>query len=222
MRRTKAEAQETREQIFRAGIKVFAEKGYAAATMSDVAREAGCTRGAIYWHFKNKEAFFVETTSRLERFFTELIDSAIITRASAVEVITKAAGDVIRRFVHDTEFRRMQELVMRTVFGQGAHSPDICRPIDQKEDVALTLLEGAIRDRHLFPGWTAEIALTAISSFIGGVFIAIMDRGTEFSDEEIDELTAFLGRAIAPIDADTHENSTQKRSELVHVQGEQR
>lgn len=220
MRRTKAEAQETREQIFRAGIKVFAEKGYAAATMSDVAREAGCTRGAIYWHFKNKEAFFSETTNRLERFFTELVDSAILTKRSAVDVITKAAGDIIRRFVHDTEFRQMQELVVRTAFGQSAEVTDLARPIDKHESTARKLLEGAIRDRHLYAGWNAEVALTAISSFVAGVFITIMERGKELTEAEIDELTAFLGRAIAPIEPRSNDETIEAQSQLVHIQGE--
>ena len=44
MRRTKEAAEETRQDIFEAGLRVFSEKGFAAATMSDVAKEAGTTR----------------------------------------------------------------------------------------------------------------------------------------------------------------------------------
>ena len=57
MRRTKKDAELTRQQLLKAGFKVFGDKGYAAARLSDVAEEAGVTRGAIYWHFENKKDF---------------------------------------------------------------------------------------------------------------------------------------------------------------------
>ena len=45
--RTKEEAEQTRQEIFPAGRRIFSEKGFAAARMSDVAQAAGVTRGAI-------------------------------------------------------------------------------------------------------------------------------------------------------------------------------
>ena len=53
-RRTKEEAQETRQAILDAAVRVFAQQGVANASLTDIAQEAGVTRGAIYWHFANK------------------------------------------------------------------------------------------------------------------------------------------------------------------------
>ncbi|WP_139837446.1 multidrug efflux transporter transcriptional repressor AcrR [Xenorhabdus beddingii] len=53
-RKTKQQAQQTRQQIIEAAIKVFSERGVSATSLSDIATAAGVTRGAIYWHFKNK------------------------------------------------------------------------------------------------------------------------------------------------------------------------
>ncbi|MEX0445416.1 multidrug efflux transporter transcriptional repressor AcrR [Xenorhabdus sp. SGI246] len=53
-RKTKQQAKETRQQIIEAAIKVFSERGVSATSLSDIAIAAGVTRGAIYWHFKNK------------------------------------------------------------------------------------------------------------------------------------------------------------------------
>jgi TetR/AcrR family acrAB operon transcriptional repressor len=58
MRRTKEEAAVTRETILDAAMQVFCEKGYAAATLDDIARAAEVTRGAIYWHFDGKPAVY--------------------------------------------------------------------------------------------------------------------------------------------------------------------
>lgn len=44
-----------RGHILRAAQAVFATRGYTAATLDEIAREADVTKGAIYWHFKSKE-----------------------------------------------------------------------------------------------------------------------------------------------------------------------
>jgi hypothetical protein len=48
-----------REQIVRAALKVFLEKGYAATSMNRVADEADVIKATIYSHFKDKEQLFV-------------------------------------------------------------------------------------------------------------------------------------------------------------------
>ena len=55
MRRTKSEAEQTRNSILDAALTLFDEQGYTQTTLSSVARQAGVTRGAIYWHFENKD-----------------------------------------------------------------------------------------------------------------------------------------------------------------------
>lgn len=57
-RRTKEEGALTRESLLRAALAAFSTKGYAAATLEDVAAKAGITRGAIYWHFGSKAELY--------------------------------------------------------------------------------------------------------------------------------------------------------------------
>ena len=45
----------TRETIIKAGIKVFADKGFYGATMDDIALELDATKGLLYYHFKTKQ-----------------------------------------------------------------------------------------------------------------------------------------------------------------------
>ena len=53
-RKTKQEAEITRNAILNAAIQVLLTRGIARTHLDDIAREAGLTRGAIYWHFANK------------------------------------------------------------------------------------------------------------------------------------------------------------------------
>jgi len=53
-RKTKEDAQATRVAILDAAVRVFSARGVSRASLADIAKEAGVTRGAIYWHFANK------------------------------------------------------------------------------------------------------------------------------------------------------------------------
>lgn len=55
-RKTKEEAAATYESVLMAALDLFAEKGYSRTTFSNIAKRIGMTRGAVYWHFENKEA----------------------------------------------------------------------------------------------------------------------------------------------------------------------
>ena len=50
----------TKQRILDAANKVFIAKGFEKASLTDIARVALVTRGAIYWHFENKNDIFVE------------------------------------------------------------------------------------------------------------------------------------------------------------------
>ncbi|KVE23653.1 TetR family transcriptional regulator [Burkholderia singularis] len=58
VRRTKEEALATRDRILDAAEHVFFEKGVSHTSLADIARHAGVTRGAIYWHFASKSELF--------------------------------------------------------------------------------------------------------------------------------------------------------------------
>jgi TetR/AcrR family transcriptional regulator, acrAB operon repressor len=58
MRKTRDDAEQTRAALLAAGITVFREKGFAAATISDIVSAANVTRGAFYHYFDTKAELF--------------------------------------------------------------------------------------------------------------------------------------------------------------------
>ena len=77
-KRTHAEALETKKNILAAAHRVFSQKGFAKTSLSDIAREANVTRGAIYWHFENKSellASLIEEEATRANLFTTLRDA---------------------------------------------------------------------------------------------------------------------------------------------------
>lgn len=72
-RRTKAEAAATREALLDAAEEVFLERGVANASLDQISRRAGVTRGALYWHFRNKGDLFRAMIDRVRMPFEDLI-----------------------------------------------------------------------------------------------------------------------------------------------------
>jgi len=69
----------TREKILERSLALFSQKGYRAATMRDIAGEVGVRQGAIYNHFKNKEAI-------LETLLNDLMESALVNLFADLEL----------------------------------------------------------------------------------------------------------------------------------------
>lgn len=72
-RRTKQEAEATREAILQAATQIFVEKGVSGAGLEEIAKAAGVTRGAVYWHFKNKIDIFKALYDKLYTPFAERV-----------------------------------------------------------------------------------------------------------------------------------------------------
>lgn len=64
-RKTKEQAQETRNLILDTAEQVFQRQGVSHTSLSDIANSAGMTRGAIYWHFENKVDLFNQMHARV-------------------------------------------------------------------------------------------------------------------------------------------------------------
>lgn len=85
---TKEESLETRSRILDAAEDVFYEKGVAHTSLAEVAQAANVTRGAIYWHFKNKSDLFVAMCERVS------LPMEAMVKASADEFASDPLGQL--------------------------------------------------------------------------------------------------------------------------------
>ncbi|MCS3459407.1 TetR family transcriptional regulator [Aeromonas sp. BIGb0445] len=76
-RRTKEEAQQTRCHIMNTALDLFCHRGLAKTSLTDIAKAADLTRGAIYWHFKNKEELFISLWQELCQPLSHQLDASL-------------------------------------------------------------------------------------------------------------------------------------------------
>jgi TetR/AcrR family transcriptional repressor of uid operon len=111
----------TRDRLLQAAAEVFAERGYEGAAVSDIARRAGFTTGAIYSRFRDKAALLLEVV----RSAIETEQTAAVSAASAG--IYEELGDRFSTFAApllDESGRRDRNLVFEA-HAAARRNPDV-------------------------------------------------------------------------------------------------
>ena len=164
MRRTKEDAELTRQTILNAAIAAFSRNGYNATRLEDIAKRANVTRGAVYHHFSGGKA----------ELFSIIIEQATQTGNQAINNAIQGGGpflDIIKRILvytiellgKDAQFRAAMSLL---IFNSG-DSPDLTplrsarleQGLMQMEQIAgffkTALEQGSVRS-NLEPGVAAR------------------------------------------------------------------
>ena len=110
MRRTKEEAAVTRATVLKAALAVFSAKGYAAATLDDVASAAKVTRGAIYWHFKSKADLYNTLVDELSARGASVVQQAAAEGGTFLDILRRIFVRLCAVIEDDREVRAVMEL----------------------------------------------------------------------------------------------------------------
>jgi AcrR family transcriptional regulator len=84
VRRTAADAEQTRRTILATARASFAEHGFSAASTTAIARAAGVTRGALYHHFADKTELFRAVFVAIEHELNETVVAAALAQTDSL------------------------------------------------------------------------------------------------------------------------------------------
>src|SRR5271170_6815279 len=70
-------AEQRRQQLFSVAIELFAQRGYRATTMDDIAEAAGVTKPLVYQHFSSKRALYLELVNSIAQELLGAVKSAV-------------------------------------------------------------------------------------------------------------------------------------------------
>ena len=163
MRRTKAEAEQTRESVIAAAVTVFLERGVARATFDEIARAAGVTRGAVYWHFRDKLEIFL-ALERRANLPNEEFGALLKARLAAdrgLDPLDELAG-AIREGLHAFEANPERCRILTVLWQRCEYVGEMLPALErqQRADAALReLVRGGDRiGRHARPGRAGMVA----------------------------------------------------------------
>jgi TetR/AcrR family acrAB operon transcriptional repressor len=110
-RKTKEDADITRNHILDAAVELFESQGVSHTSLEGIARHAGVTRGAIYWHFRNKVELF---TAMIERLVCPLHarhdERARLMQENPLAFILVSMDEFLDKLMHDPNFYRVFEI----------------------------------------------------------------------------------------------------------------
>ncbi len=110
-RRTKAEAEQTRHAVLDAAERLFHAKGVSATSLGDIAAAAGVTRGAIYWHFRDKVDVFNAMMERVTLPLEELVHAAVSnTEGHALAGLRAVVQATMQRIQNDEQVRHVFDI----------------------------------------------------------------------------------------------------------------
>ena len=204
-RRTKEEAQETRARILDAAERIFYEKGVSGASLEDIAAAAEVTRGAIYWHFKDKAEVFDAMMQRVVLPVEEMHERAdCCADADPLELLRRATVDVLMRTAKDPRMQRVFEIAYHRCEYVGDASGVRDRHVASQQDCLKTIEAGfkaCVASGQLPESVNPRIAAVGALSLVSGLIANWVLDPKSFSLERHAETlvdTYFRGLASMP------------------------
>ena len=113
VRRTKAEAEQTRQQIIDAARRVFHAHGVSRSTLDQIAREAGVTRGAVYWHFQDKQDLFYAMREQATLPLVDQVDESLLDESldDPLDAIATAILRILTAMEEDPNAREVFQIM---------------------------------------------------------------------------------------------------------------
>lgn len=163
------------QEIVQAALEVFAEKGFAAARLDDIARRAGVSKGALYLYFETKE-----------ELFRDVVAQAVVPNIQMLQAMAAAHPGPLRDLlgaaaVHLAGVAQTSPLggVLKMVVGEARNFPELARVWhEQLVQPGLAAIGAAIdaaqRRGEVVPGDPRTYALQIIAPLL----VAVLFRET--------------------------------------------
>lgn len=183
MRRTKEDAEITRQQLLKSALVIFSEKGYTTTRLTDIAEAAGVTRGAIYWHFGSKKELLLQMLKEQVDPYFEIISHVIKESLTPSRKLEKIFNIILEKLNRDKEFLAKQhyEFIELKIRGEIPEMKDfIKRRSENFSRLIHELIKSGISTGE-FRNVDPNTIITVLAAIIAGYGIICLDKDSPFS-----------------------------------------
>ncbi|MFF9345219.1 MULTISPECIES: ScbR family autoregulator-binding transcription factor [unclassified Streptomyces] len=158
-------AYRTRRHVLRAAAEMFAELGYTNTSITGIAEHIGMTKGAVYFHYKNKDAMAVEVVQDAYRIWGVLTEEVTAESQDPATSIMTLLDRTVQTFLDDVIVQAGSRLqAERSLID--ARLPE---PYVGWTNRLTQLFEQAAEAGDLRPGVTPRAAATAVVAAVFGM-----------------------------------------------------
>lgn len=127
-----------RRQLFDVALSLFAERGYAATTMDDIAEAAGVTKPLVYQHFESKRALYLEIANDISDQLIDAISDAVRRAAGPRQQVEEGFAAYFSLVVN-------KESAFRLLYGRDApDDPELGEALRRVEDTIARTIDPLI------------------------------------------------------------------------------
>lgn len=174
MRRTKEQAENTRRAILAAAETLFLEQGVAHTSLEHIARQAGVTRGAVYWHFENKAHLFHEMLSQVRlppEQMAERLQGCV--ERDPLQALRELCVEAIENLARNPQKRRILTILLRR-----CEFTEELREAERRHEAFINQFIALCEQQFSHPGasarlhagMTPRLAARALHALIVGLF----------------------------------------------------
>jgi AcrR family transcriptional regulator len=181
------------EAILDVAVKVFADRGFAATDVQEIADKAGVGKGTIYRHFESKERLFLAAAERGVAQMHAAIDAAVEQATDPVQLIRDAITAFLTFFEQHPEF--IELLIQERAHFRDRETPTFFSR-DPKEPERNEMLRGMIRDGILRDLPIEQITDTLCHYCYGAIFVNYFSGRKKSLAQQAQELTDIVFHGI--------------------------
>jgi TetR/AcrR family fatty acid metabolism transcriptional regulator len=159
-----------RAQILEAAMRCFAERGYHATTMDDLARDAGLSKGSLYWHYEGKEDVFLAVAEHVCERLLEALQGASRSTRNVLDLVEESSRRLLELATSPTFLLAWVELVTHRASRERIAS----LYAESRRELAALLAVGVERG-EVRPGPPEAMAGALSATFEGLMFMAAVD-----------------------------------------------
>ncbi|MDR3451032.1 MAG: TetR family transcriptional regulator [Alphaproteobacteria bacterium] len=184
-RKTKDEAEKTRDAILDAAERIFHAHGVSRTSLEEIAADAGVTRGAVYWHFKDKAALCEAMVERVFLPHEDMLEKlAAQPSAEPLKDLQKACLHSLSMMAKDKRRRNVVSiLTLRCEYVE--EMIGIMERRNQCKSRMLFLSEKlfthARKLKMLAPQWTPRKAAVALQALMSGLISGGLEKRAHFN-----------------------------------------
>ncbi|WP_421872841.1 TetR/AcrR family transcriptional regulator [Pararhizobium sp.] len=193
-RRAAGEDPAKREQIIEGAKRVFMSVGFDAASMNDITREAGVSKGTIYVYFQNKEDLFSAMIEKERAIFLAAVRTVLAAHEDAATGLYKFGVSFVS---HMTDEKVIT--AMRTVLGVRDRMPDLCKRFFKGPENLRSVLQEFLAHQVDIGSLTIDDLDLAAGQFLdlsSGGFFKLRLFGTMETAPPPEEIDRVIGGAV--------------------------
>lgn len=190
----------TYRRIMDAAIQVFAEKGYHDAAVDDIVRVSNTSKGAVYFHFPNKQGIFLSLVEYLAGQLIERMESAIASERGGIAKVDAALGSVMEAFASHRSLARI--LLVEVVGLSRAFDPRLFAVRARFVEAIKRHLDRAVADGSIPPQDTETAARVWLGAINEVVTHWLYAEPPEPLDRRVPSLRALLLRSVGYLGVD--------------------